>query len=70
MTELVEEERLRLAIIMSLSSSSLCNPATSSSKLALLTDSISSFCLDSSNYNTLSDYGYLNCCSNRSRKYH
>ena len=49
MTELVEEERLRLAIIMSLSSSSLCNPATSSSKLALLHDSISSFCLDSSN---------------------
>ena len=49
MTELVEEERWRLAIIMSLSSSSLCNPATKSSKLALLDASSSSFCLDSSN---------------------
>ena len=48
MTELVEEERWRLAIIMSLSSSSLCNPATRSSKLALLDASNSSFCLDSS----------------------
>ena len=55
MTELVEEERWRLAIIMSLSSSSLCNPATKSSRLALLDDSNSSFCLDSSNC-------FLNSC--------